>query len=269
MEEIAWPDGFDAFITPTAQILGQLEKAGWTVETVTCGPESSAPWLFGLPHRAVEITGHTDDSVYDGVIRHVRIIGTQRLTVSDRELAAAPSARSVHWVLGPTSDPLPNQGQRHIRNIRPLHHGHEDVISEIDNEVFWVTEPNFDPMSVLGDPSSVISVFSLVAVFVSAIVGKVGEDSYGVMKRLITRAPRTTRADRRDGTEWVVIHDAEYNTVVECPKELPAEAALQLARKSRDELTRVHLRWDVEACVWQIVGSIEGTPPASDDEPAA
>ena len=130
----------------------------------------------------------------------------------------------------------------------------QDVVKRIEEAIHERTSIAFDPHRLFGDPTAAISVFALMGFFVSAIFGKVAEDVYTVLKDKIRSAPRATRIQGRETSEWVVLHDVEHNCALESPALIPLEAAVQLANLARQDLERAHLRWNSQTNVWDLVG---------------
>lgn len=248
MSELVWPAGFEEFTAPTKSILDQMTNAGWTIDTVVCGmslrlPDStdgSSP----VERPAVEITAQS----YSG--RRVRIVGIA--------FRSGPG-----WSVARTSRPM-GTGKNNIKHPYAVD-DHEEIVRSVDEAFAAVSTPYMDVTQFFGDPSAFLSVFAIAGAFITGIASKAGDDAYTALKQAISRARRSTSMAPDDRSDWVVLHDVEYNTVIECPAELPAEAAVQLARKPREELTRVHLRWNLELRAWTVVGRIEGNPPAPNE----
>ncbi|WP_307659049.1 hypothetical protein [Streptomyces sp. V1I1] len=136
------------------------------------------------------------------------------------------------------------------------------LAAEVDVHIETSHDVRMDVMSlVLGNPVATISVFTLAGAFLSSMAGKAAEDAYQILKRALSRATPVVRDGSAQDTTWAVIHDVENNCVIECPKEIPAEAAAQLAQLAREGLSQRHIRWDPENRRWQAVGSISGEPP--------
>ncbi|MFD4357457.1 hypothetical protein ACFWPX_33270 [Nocardia sp. NPDC058518] len=260
MFEIAWPTDFDAFEGTTEEMIDRLSRVGWVLDDVTFGVSSTPPTPIGrVPFevQVVEMTFH-----HDGAARRLRITG------ADFAQFTPPGKRAdvrVLWSVAPTSNPVGGDMIRHVRHFQVIV-PETEVVAMVDASIAATYEPGQDLMSFLGDPSAMVSVFALAGAFISGAISKAGEETFSAMKRAVTRAPRSIRVDSEGTRDWVVLHDVEYNSVIECPAELPAEAVAQLARRSPDELTRVHLRWDSQARSWVVVGVVEGTPPPTSDE---
>ncbi|MFF5257174.1 hypothetical protein ACFY4K_34870 [Streptomyces leeuwenhoekii] len=177
----------------------------------------------------------------------------------------------VQWVTGMASEPTrPPVSTSAVKHSLMLLKGNDPGLAvEVDDHIRSTHDVHNDAlMTALGSPIATISVFALLGAFLSSMAGKAADDAYQSLKRLLSRATPVNRNDSPQ--EWAVIHDIEHNCVIECPKDVPAEGAIQLAQMARDGLSMCHLRWDADNRTWQTVGTISGDPPElpPDGEPS-
>lgn len=108
---------------------------------------------------------------------------------------------------------------------------------------------------IFGDPATTVSVFALTGAFLGAILNRAAADAYDAMKKTIGRARRVRRTvPGGNSGEWVILHDHELNAVFECPVEIPAEAAVQVAQMRRSALRNSHFRWNSTLASWERIG---------------
>jgi hypothetical protein len=223
-------------------VVQELQTAGWTVESVTYG-SFDAPvyfWGFDRYERGVEIIAYGNIVDSSSNKWRARILGLKY-----------PPRDFWMWAVLPTTTP---EGQSDVVAPTSLLVWPGSVGRQLREHAEWRADPRAD-LGALGDPWAAISVFALLGTFLGTIMGKSAEDAYSALKRALQRAPRATRVRGGVQQPWVVLHDVEFNTVLECPPELPVAAALQLASLAREGLERVHLRWNTESERWDQVAA--------------
>jgi hypothetical protein len=113
-----------------------------------------------------------------------------------------------------------------------------------------------DWKDILGDPATTVSVFALVATFIGGILGQASKDAYQALKQKIQHAPEMQNSS---GEKTVELYDPELRTILECPPEIPAEAAAQLASMDRSQLCGARFHWSSTTRSWERVGEIVGS----------
>jgi hypothetical protein len=241
-----WRGPFAELQDHVEDVIERVEATGWTACEVAYGYLASPPsiWAWGEPGvdvRVVEVVLRESGSNW-----WARVFGVARPDLPPE---------FMQWQVYPMSVP---DGDNDLARNRVWFLGYRVMPSMVPEQLaahkLGRSEPRSDPAAFLGDPVAALSLFALVGTFLGAILGKAAEDAYTGLKRLILKAPRKTRLERSGTTSWVVLHDTEFNTVIECPPELPVAAAVQLAGLAREGLRRVHLRWNSERAQWDIVG---------------
>lgn len=233
-----------------------LEKAGWHIESVSYG---MAPLLGGEALPAVEIVAFRQLS--DDMHRRLRLVGWAR---------GGDDPREEFWQLGPASRSVSPYGTTAVKRFYLLAHSDSGLAAQVDMHIRLARDVRMDVDSVLGNPVATVSVFTLTGAFLAAMAARAAEDAYRVLCRLLSRATPITREGAAAGGPWAVVHDVEHNCVVECPKEIPAEAAIRLAQLAREgQLSRTHVRWEPENGTWLTVGSLNGAPPSLPPEEGA
>ena len=54
-----------------------------------------------------------------------------------------------------------------------------------------------------------------------------------------------------------MLFDRDLGTVIESPREVPAEAAIQLAVMTRAQLRKRHFRWNPDTSQWDDIGELK------------
>ncbi|MFE2988637.1 hypothetical protein [Streptomyces sp. NPDC059262] len=260
-----WAGQFAEIHPQVNSLVVALVEAEWVVEDVQFGAFTSPTTVLGMTGvtQAVELITHDGDSNW-----RVALVGVLAPWLAEEGLL---KERFLIWQVRPVS----RVGEQrsvvdHGSPIVGKKNDPQDVVQEIAHLIRGRREVAFDLHRFLGDPTAAISVFAILSAFLGGLLGKVAEDVYVGLKRVVRAAPRTTRFEEGVASEWVVIHDVEFNTVLECPSAIPPEAAVQLATLAREQLTRAHLRWNCQTQVWDRVGRNPDAqpqlPPPDPDE---
>ena len=239
------------------KVIREVDVAGWDIESVAYGQN-----VGEVPCVEVYIAQRT--AVATGGLANARLVGWES-PFSSEELPA------FEWWIdaGPMTDRKTFVGRNAARCCTIIGTKRHGTVATELNHVWKTTykgDVHSDLPALLGNPATTISVFALGGAFLGRILGQAGEDAYTTLKDVILRCTRArkTRPPSQRG-DWSVLHDAELGTVIECPRDVPAEAALQLAKMTKTELRKRHLRWNPQTNAWDDIGNL--SDPASPEVP--
>jgi hypothetical protein len=252
-EDPGLPEEFAFLSREVARLESLFAEEGWAVERVRYGHTPPDRVLLLLPPVVDQIV----EIVVTGIGRSPN--GAIDYVVAVNGLCGFPASGKpplLYWYFLPVAE---SSGRRNLVSGYTSMGSTTDEVATHIKTLHWVrTDVRMDPESLLGNPGATISVFALAASFLGGILGRASQDAYEVLKRVISRAPRRITPS---GARWVVVHDPEHNTVIECPESVPHQAAVQLAAMARTDLSRAHLRWNEEYCRWDRVDETSGDAP--------